>query len=245
MDCSFYSTLLSFVQIAVALNFGLIFFDKSSNIAHIKDWVNSFITQLTSKMVRKSANQMKRYRKRTATTEQTKMHENVKRYRGMIVSPWDAIEELSYMPGLAVTAGIYSLAFLVVVAFLADNNEVASYLMFALFCTTWFMYAILLFFEFCVKIATTVMSYMFAYSIFLFVFCYFSFSNYSLFAWIPYTDSYIVMTLIAPYFPVIILVSKVVIILIKKENLFFRLSYWTVRLDMYYKSHAVSTSVET
>lgn len=239
MDCSIYSTLLSFVQIAVAMNFGLIFFDKNSNIAHIKDWVNSFITQLTSKMVRKSANQLKRYRKRKATVELTKIHENVKRYKGMIVSPWDAIEELSYMLGLAVTAGIYCLAFLVVVPFLACNNEVASCVLFALFGTTWTMYMILLFFELCVKISITVISYMFAYCIFLLVFCRFSFSNYSLFAWIPSTDCYMAMTLIALYFPVVILVGRVVSILIKKEIVFFRLSYWTVRLDMYYKSHPV------
>lgn len=115
---SHYISFAAFVQLAVALNFGLVYLDRRSSLLGLKRRLFSTYRAGRTPVVANVANILKRYKSDKAyTIEVDNVHTKVKEYHAIVTSEWDDEHELSFFPALGVVYGFYSLTLLFLVCF--------------------------------------------------------------------------------------------------------------------------------
>jgi len=118
LQSSHYIAFAAFVQLAVALNFGLVYLDRRSSLLGLKRKL--FCTYRAGKtpIVAKVANILKRYKGyQTYSLEVENAHTKVKEYHAIVTSEWEDEHELSFFPALGAVYGFYSLALLYLACF--------------------------------------------------------------------------------------------------------------------------------
>ena len=115
---SHYMAFAAFVQLAVALNFGLVYLDRRSSLLGLKRKLFSTYRAGKTPIVAKVANILKRYKGNlTYSLEVDNAHTKVKEYHAIVTSEWEDEHELSFFPALGAVYGFYSLALLYLVCF--------------------------------------------------------------------------------------------------------------------------------
>lgn len=108
----------AFVQLAVALNFGLVYLDRKSSLLGLKRKLFSTYRAGKNRSVANVANILKRYKGNLAYSEDVEnAHTKAKEYHAIVTSEWDDEHELSFLPALGVVYGFYGLALLYLVCF--------------------------------------------------------------------------------------------------------------------------------
>ena len=118
LQSSHYIAFAAFVQLAVALNFGLVYLDRRSGLLGLKRKLFSTYRAGKTPAVANVANILKRYKGNMAyATEVENAHTKAKEYHAIVTSEWDDEHELSFFPALGVVYGFYCLALLFLVCF--------------------------------------------------------------------------------------------------------------------------------
>ena len=115
---SHYIAFTAFVQLAVALNFGLVYLDRRSSLLGLKRKLFSTYRAGRTPVVANVANILKRYKGgKTYSIEVDNAHTKVKEYHSIVTSEWEDEHELSFFPALGAVHGFYSLVLLFLVCF--------------------------------------------------------------------------------------------------------------------------------
>ena len=118
LSSSHYIAFTAFVQLAVALNFGLVYLDRRSGLIQLKRKLFRTYRASNNVVVQEAANTLKRYRRnRSYSDEIEHAHTKAKQYHTIVTSDWDDEHELSFLPTLGVIYGFYGLAVLYLVGF--------------------------------------------------------------------------------------------------------------------------------
>lgn len=118
LSSSHYIAFTAFVQLAVALNFGLVYLDRRSGLIQLKRKLFRTYRASNNVVVQEAANTLKRYRRnRSYSDEIEHAHTKTKQYHTIVTSDWDDEHELSFFPTLGVIYGFYGLAVLFLVSF--------------------------------------------------------------------------------------------------------------------------------
>lgn len=116
LEPSHYTAFCALVQLAVALNFGFAYLEKKSMLFSLKEKMFKTYRAGNNRLVDYAANQLKRYRNSTQYDDKIeRLHTGLKEYHSIVTSPWDAEDELRYMPAVGCVYGLFSIVFLVVV----------------------------------------------------------------------------------------------------------------------------------
>ena len=115
---SHYISFAAFIQLAVALNFGLVYLDRRSSLLGLKRKLFSTYRAGKAPVIANVANILRRYKgHQTYSYEVEHAHTKVKEYHAIVTSEWDDEHELSFFPSLGVIYGFYSLAILYLMCF--------------------------------------------------------------------------------------------------------------------------------
>lgn len=115
---SHYIAFAAFVQLAVALNFGLVYLDRNSKLLGLKRKLFSTYRAGNTPAVANVANILKRYESNKSYSKKVdNLHTKVKEYHATVTSEWDDEHELSFFPALGVVYGFYGLALLFLMCF--------------------------------------------------------------------------------------------------------------------------------
>lgn len=116
LEPSHFTAFCALVQLAVALNFGFVYLEKKSMLFSLKEKLFKTYRAGNNTIVDYAANQLKRYRSSTLYDDRIEMlHTRLKEYHSIVTSPWDAEDELRYMPSMGCVYGLFSIVFLFVV----------------------------------------------------------------------------------------------------------------------------------
>ena len=115
---SHYIAFTAFVQLAVALNFGLVYLDRRSGLLQLKRKLFGTYKARDNVLVNATANILKRYRSdHTYSDEIEHAHTKAKLYHTKVTADWYDEYEISFFPALGVVYGLYSLFVLYLVCF--------------------------------------------------------------------------------------------------------------------------------
>ena len=118
LQYSHYIAFTAFIQLAVALDFGLVYLDRRSSLLGLKRKLFSTYRAGKTPIVAKVANILKRYKgDQIYSFEVDNAHTKVKEYHSVVTSEWEDEHELSFFPALGAVCGFYSLALLYLVCF--------------------------------------------------------------------------------------------------------------------------------
>lgn len=125
---SHYVAFAAFIQLAVALNFGLVYLDRQSGLLGLKRKLFSTYKAGKTLAVANVANILKRYKSnKSYSKEVDNAHTKAKEYHAIVTSEWDDEHELSFFPALGVVYGFYCLALLFLVCFFDIPNQELYY----------------------------------------------------------------------------------------------------------------------
>ena len=118
LSSSHYIAFTAFVQLAVALNFGLVYLDRRSGLIQLKRKLFRTFRASNNVLVHEAANTLKRYRGNQSYSNEIELaHTKAKQYHSIVTSDWDDEHEISFFPALGVIYGFYGLAVLYLVCF--------------------------------------------------------------------------------------------------------------------------------
>lgn len=118
LQISHYLAFTAFIQLAVALNFGLVFLDSRSGLLRLKRKLFNNYKASNTRVVGRVANILKRYRSDHDYDPDTeRAHTKTKQYHSIVTSDWDDEQEISFFPALGVIYGFYSLTLLFLICF--------------------------------------------------------------------------------------------------------------------------------
>ena len=115
---SHYIAFTAFVQLAVALNFGLVYLDRRSGLIQLKRKLFGSYRASNNVFVYGTGNILKRYRSNHNYPDKIELaHTKAKQYHTKVTADWNDEYEISFFPALGVVCGLYGLAVLYLVCF--------------------------------------------------------------------------------------------------------------------------------
>lgn len=216
-EISHYTAFCSLVQLAVALNFGFIYLEKKSLLFSLKEKIFGTYKAGNSIIVDFSSKQLRRYRNNTDYTINIEnSHTKLKELHNIVTSPWDAEDELRFMPPLGVVFGLYSIFFLFLVC-MFDANDAYTYM--SLYMT--YSAVTIICFVVCIclgdkyKHRISILHTSYIYIICLGICTFFVIQNWTLESIVGF-DSFFHYSLTIPFFPILYYILKISCCHIKK-----------------------------
>lgn len=118
----------SIIQLAVALNFGLVYLDRRSGLLRLKRRLFNNYKAGDTLVVGRVSKVLKRYRNNNEyTPEIERAHTKAKQYYTIVTADWDDEHEISFFPSIGIIYGIYSLALLFIVGFFDVHENLCFY----------------------------------------------------------------------------------------------------------------------
>ena len=118
LPSSHYLGFCAFIQLSVALNFGLVYLDRRSSLLQLKRRLFDVYKAGNNSRVDKVSKILKKYKKNTNYPRIVeRYHTKTKQYHSIVTSDWDDEHEISFFPALGVIYGFYSIALLFLVCF--------------------------------------------------------------------------------------------------------------------------------
>ena len=116
LPSSHYLGFCAFVQLSVALNFGLVYLDRHSSLLRLKRRLFDVYKAGNNSKVDRVSRILKRYKRNTDYPRIVeRYHTKAKQYHSIVTSDWDDEHEISFFPALGVLYGFYSIALLFLV----------------------------------------------------------------------------------------------------------------------------------
>lgn len=233
LQSSHYIAFTAFVQLAVALNFGLVYLDRRSSLLGLKRRLFSTYRAGKTPIVAKVANILKRYKgDQTYSLEVDNAHTKVKEYHSIVTSEWDDEHELSFFPALGAVYGFYSLALLYLVCFFDMPGKELYYQnqFLALSQVTLVFSLLMVVRSWCKNTSTRIVPTILLYSVVAVAGWIFTFRGWTYTCEMDFATHYHWYMLLA-YLPIIYYIIRIVVLFIRKTFFIIPMTWWAVKFS--------------